>query len=188
MVNKLTIVRALEPFLSKPKEWLHLAEISRTIKEPHPTVRQWLNQLEKNGVLKKQFKGRLTIYSLNLNNQNIIDYLLVVEKGRLIRQCEKWLVLKELAHFVNSSFGENIKVLVFGSAAEKFDVSEDIDLLIIGKTDIKNIKKFAGRFNKELHIINVSSLVKISKSLKEEIIKKHLLVKGSEDIIRWILW
>ena len=188
MVKKLTIFHALEPFLSKPKEKLHLAEISRKIKEPHPTVRQLLNQLERKGVLKKQFQGRLTLYSLNLEHQNIIDYLAIAEKARLIRKCEKWLVLKELVHFINSRCGENVKALVFGSATESFDKAEDVDLLLIGKIDAKSIRKFAERVNKELHIINVGTLNKISKSLKEEIVKKHLLIKGSEEVIKWIVW
>lgn len=188
MVKKLTMYYALEPFLSRPKEKLHLAGISREIKEPHPTVRQWLNQLEIKGILKKEFKGRLTLYSLNLDHPSIIDYLTIAEKNKLIRKCEEWLSLKELVYFINSNLGEKVKVLIFGSASEKFNTAEDIDLLLIGKVDIKNIKRFSERLNKELHQIKVSSLSKISKSLKNEVIKKHLLINGSEDFVRWMVW
>ena len=188
MVKKLTILETLEPFLSKPKEKLHLSSISREIKEPHPTVRQWLNLLERKGVLIKQFQGRLTLYSLNLENPNIVDYLVISEKSKLIRNCEKWLTLKELVNFINSNFGEDIKVLVFGSATESFNSAKDIDLLLIGKMNKKLSEDFAKRLNKELHIINVKTLNKVSNSLKQEIIKKHLLIKGSEDFIKWFLW
>ncbi|MBR9691768.1 hypothetical protein GOV06_03190 [Candidatus Woesearchaeota archaeon] len=188
MVKKLTILNVLEPFLSKPKEMLHLAEISREIKEPHPTVRQWLNLLEKKGVLRKLHKGRLTLYLLNHENRNIIDYLTIAEKHALIRKCEKEPLLKELNHFIQSNLNENAKCLVFGSAAVSIKTANDIDLLIIGKAEEKAIKNFAKQINKEIHIINVKRLDLISKSLKKEIIKKHLILKGSEDIIRWFIW
>lgn len=188
MVKKITILQVLEPFLSKPKEKLHLAEISREIKEPHPTVRLWLNFLEKKGILKKEFKGRLTLYSLNIENQAVLDCLIIAEKNKLLKRYEKEPRLKELAFFINSTFKENSKALIFGSAAESFKKAQDIDLLTIGKVDEKKLKKFAERLNKELHLINVSSLDKISEALKIEIIKKHLILKGSEDLMRWMLW
>lgn len=188
MVKKITILQVLEPFLSKPKEKLHLAEISREIKEPHPTARQWLNMLESKGVLRKEFKGRLTLYSLNLEHQNILDYLIIAEKNKIIKKCEKEPILKEMVYFINSNFGENTKSLIFGSAAESFKKAEDIDLLTIGKIDERAVKNFAERINKEIHLINVNKLNNISKSLKEEIIKKHLIIKGSEDLIRWMIW
>lgn len=188
MVKKVTILEVLEPFLSRPKESLHLAEISREIKEPHPTVRQWLNMLEEKGILRKQFKGRLTLYSLHLDNPNMIDYLVIAEKSKLIKKCEKEPVLKELVHFINSTLGENTKVLIFGSAAESIKQASDIDLLVTGKINEKDVEHFSERMNKEIHLINVDRLNKISKSLREEIIKKHLIIKGSEDIIRWMIW
>ena len=86
MVKKVTIYQALEPFLNKPLEKLHLADLSREMKEPHPTLRLWLNELEQQGILRKEHKGRLTLYSLNLENQNILDYLVISEKNKLIKK------------------------------------------------------------------------------------------------------
>jgi len=185
MVKKLTI---LEPFLSKPHEKLHLAEISRDVNEAHPTARLWLNALEKKGVLKKEHKGRLTLYSLNLQNQNIIDYLVIAEKNKLIRKCQEEVVLGELVSNLNKKLNENVKVLIFGSAVESFNAAHDVDLLVVGKTETKPIKKLAKRLNRELHIIQVNSLKKISEALRIEIIKKHLLIKGIEDFIGWMIW
>src|SRR3989338_5093383 len=110
MVNNITIIRALEPFLSKPNEKLHLAMISREIKIPHPTLRKWLNAFEKKGILKKSFQGRLTLYSLNHANPNLIDYLVMAEKDKLIKFSERYLQLKEIVKFVYGAFSEDIKV------------------------------------------------------------------------------
>lgn len=189
MVKKLTIYHVLEPFLVKPSERLHLADISREINEPHPTVRQWLNTLEKKGVLKKEHQGRLTLYSLNLQNPNIIDYLTISEKNKLIKKCEKWLVLGEIVSYISKNLKEDVKVLIFGSATESFKTAKDMDILVIGKDDnLKGLRNLAKKLNKELHIIQLNSLAKVSKSLKIEITKKHLLIKGSEDFVRWIIW
>lgn len=188
MVKKITITSALEPFLSKPKERLHLAAISKEIREPHPTVRQWLNALEKLGVLKKAFQGRLTLYSLNFENQNLIDYLVIAEKNRLIKRCDEELVLKELVYHLHILLEENTKAVIFGSATDSLKTAGDIDLLVAGKINEKAITNFSKKFNKELHLICVRNLNGVSKSLKIEIIKKHLIIKGSEDIVRWMIW
>ena len=188
MVKKLTIYNPLEPFLAKPNESLHLAEISRLLNEPHPTVRQWLNYLEMKGVLKKSNKGRLTLYSLNLQNPNIVSYLAISEKSMLIRKCEQWLLLADLVEHIISNFNENTKVLIFGSAAESFGSANDIDILIVGKQDLKGLLAIAKRLNKKIHPITVKNLNSVSKALRNEIIKKHILIKGTEDFIRWMAW
>ena len=186
MVKILTIYRVLEPFLVKPNEKLHLAGISRELKQPHPTARQWLNNLEKKGVLKKEHQGRLTLYLLNLQNPNIIDYLAIAEKNKLINLCEKNPILAELVNYIHLNYREN--ALIFGSASESFSNAQDIDLLLTGNMDTKPLKTFAKRLNKELHIINVRRLNKISNALRKEISKKHLLINGSEELVRWLIW
>jgi len=186
MVMKLTMLEALEPFLNNPKEKLHLAEIARKLKSPHPTVRQWLNHLEKKGVLKKQFQGRQTQYSLNLEHRLIIDYLCIAEKSRLVNRCEKEPLLKELVYFLHNHFRKH--VLIFGSAAESLPGAKDIDILVVGRDDSKIFRKFSGKINKEIHLINVDSLDKISNALRHEVIKKHLIISGAEEFIKWMLW
>jgi DNA-binding transcriptional ArsR family regulator len=188
MVKKITINNPLEPFLTRPHEKLHLAEISRLLNEPHPTVRQWLNSLEKKGILKKSNQGRLTLYLLNTENPNIVDYLIIAEKNKIIRKCEQWLILGEIVNYVITNFNENVKVLIFGSAAESFNSANDIDMLIVGKQDLKGLSGIAKRLNKNIHPLIVKNLNKVSKALKNEIIKKHILIKGSEDFIRWMIW
>ena len=187
MVKKLTI-NPLEPFLTRPHEKLHLAEISRLLNEPHPTVRQWLNSLEKKGVLKKSNQGRLTLYSLNMENPSIVNYLIIAEKNKIIRKCEQWLVLGEIVNHIIANFNENIKVLIFGSAAESFNSANDIDMLIVGKQDLKGLSNISKRLNKRIHPIKINNLNKVSKALRSEIIKKHLLIKGSEDFVKWLMW
>ena len=188
MVKNLTIVQALKPFLGKPKESLHLSAISRELHEPHPTVRQWLRLLEEKGIVKKAYKGRMTLYQLNFEQPNIIDYLLITEKERVIEICDKELVLGELISILRNYTEVETKVLIFGSAVENFRAANDIDALVVGPISMENIRKKLEKINKEIHMIAVKSFEKVSETLKAEIIKKHILIKGSEEILRWMYW
>ena len=185
MVNKITI-KALEPFLSRPLEKLHLAQISRELQVPHPTVRLWLRELHKKGILRQERKGRLTLYSLNVDHPLLIDYLVLAEKHRVIAACERWPVLGEFIASLQRTL--HAKALVFGSAAVDFGAANDIDVLLVGKEDSKMLKAYAQKLGKDAHLIQVKGLHKVFAALRVEIIKKHLLVRGSEDFVRWMIW
>ena len=124
MVKKVTIYEALMPFLSDPLESFHLLDISRTIKQPHPTTRQWLNIFEKKGVLTKSYKGRLTLYKLNLKHQNLIDHLSIAEKTKLISLCNKNPILSDLVSALRENVSLNANLIIFGSASHDFKNAE----------------------------------------------------------------
>ena len=188
MVNKLTTLYVLEPFLIKPHEQIHLAEIALALNRPHPTIRQHLALLEKDGILKKNRKGKLSLYSLNFDNPSIVHYLTIAEKNVLIQKCKNDLLLKELLHTLHTALTENNKALIFGSATQLLKKANDIDLLITGKISKEKIEEFSNKFNTQVHLINTEKLKDITQALKEEILKKHLLIQGSEEILRWLLW
>jgi hypothetical protein len=184
MVSFLT--NTLLPFLDKPKEQLHLAAISRVLEQPHPTVRLWLQSFVEKRVLKKSHKGRQTLFQLNFDHPNIVDYLTIAEKQQLISICEKELILRELTHFLVTSTPNDTKILFFGSVVTSFTTAHDIDILVVGPIDEQSVNVFCTRFKKPTHIIHTNSFDDITPSLREEITKKHLIVKGSEDILRWL--
>jgi predicted transcriptional regulator len=178
MVRRLTIWLYLEPLLYS-QDYLHLAEISKKLNKNHTTVRQYLNHFEKQGILLKAKKGRLSLYKLNLSNPLIVHYLALAEKEILTEKCEGNLLLKEFVSFLNQNLDENNKSLIFGSASQNIKKANDIDLLITGKINFqKKIKDFESKFNIEVHLINVKSL---------NLINKHLLISGSESIIKWLI-
>ena len=184
MVNKLTYLEILGVFRTKPKEELHLADISRESGIPHPTARLWLNTLEKKGVLRKRTKGRLTLYSINLSNPNIIDYLSIVEKDKLIKECENSLILKEIKDFFND---HDCHAIIFGSSAVDITKANDIDILIVGSIEEKRLKVLSQKLNKVFHVIKVSNLKKISKSFKNEVLKKHIFLTISDNLMGWLI-
>lgn len=183
MVNNITILSVLEPLLFK-QEWIHLAEISREIKIPHTTARIYLNDFEKKGIVIKQLKGKMTLYKMNYDNPLIIDYLILLEKNRLIKKCSKEILLKEIVFFLHES---DNPVVIFGSASIDLKNANDIDLIIIGEFEKNKFKEFERKHDIKFHLINLKKLEEISSGLKEEIKKKHLIVQDSERIIKWML-
>ena len=183
MVNNITTLSVLEPLLFK-QEWIHLAEISRELKMPHPTARIYLNDFEKEGVVVKQLKGKMTLYKMNYSSPLIIDYIILVEKNKLIHKCSREVLLKEIVSFLHNLSNPAI---IFGSASINLKNANDIDLIIIGDFDKHSFKEFEKKHGIKFHLINLKKLEEISLSLKEEIKKKHLIIQDSEKIIKWIL-
>lgn len=188
MVKELTILHAIIPFLSKPKEALYLTALSKELHEPHPTLRLWLKKLEEEGIMKKSIKGRLTLFALNYDQELLLDYLLIAEKMHLLKRAHEELLLKEIVSFLQKKLPENTKAILFGSSVFSLKNASDIDILITGHVDVKEIQNFSKKINKQIHVISLKSLQDVSSSLKIEIVKKHLIIKGSEDVLRWLLW
>ena len=183
MVNNITIITPLEPLMYN-QDWIHLSEISRMLKIPHPTLRQHLNLFEKKGIVLKQIKGRLTNYKINYDNPLIIDYLVMIEKNKLINKCSKELLLKEVTSFLH---GFNNSLLIFGSAVNNLKNANDLDILIIGDYSKQSINDCQNKLGIKFHIIQMKDLSEVKLALKKEIIQKHLIINNSEEIIRWML-
>lgn len=184
MVRKLTKTRYfyIEPFLTT-REQLHLLEISRILKENHSTTRNYLNKFEKQGLLKKQEKGKLTLYSLNFDSPLLIDFLVLAEKEKLTKKMQENSVFKELIYDLHKQ--TNKTTLMFGSATKDFNKSNDIDILSLDKNlDVKFLEK---KFNLEIHFNYVNSLKNLTKTMKQEILKKHLIINNSEEVVKWLL-
>ncbi len=184
MVGKITKWSYLEPLLFS-EEYMHLKEISKQLDKNHSVVRQYLNYFEKEGILKKKKQGRLTMYKINCSHPLIIDYLSIAEKEKLLKRCKESLRINEVVSFLHENI-QNNNVLIFGSAVNK-EKPNDIDILITGKFGEENIEEFEKKHNTEIHLINVGNLGNIKESLKKEINSKHLLVSGTEEIIRWLI-
>lgn len=187
MVGKMTIWSYFEPFLYT-KEYLHLADISKRLGKPHSTVRKYMNIFEEFGVLKKTVKGRLTMYKLNLSSPKLVDSLSAAEKDRMMRKRDKEPLLNEVVSFLQDKLPLDSIALIFGSAVGSIKKAEDIDLLVVGEPiHRKEIEEFENKFGVEIHLIKSKSLDEIKEGLKVEIRKKHLIIQGTEAIVRWLL-
>lgn len=180
MVNNLTI---MSPFLNKPFEKLHLADLSRETNIPHPTARLHLEELVNENILIKTHKGRLTLYELNFNNHQLIDYLTILEKQKLIKKCDD-LLFNELVEELKKLKKD---CLIFGSASKNLKKATDIDIIILSKKIPKKIENISKKLNKNLHCLNIISLNQINSALRAEILNKHLIVNGTERFLKWLI-
>jgi len=183
MVNNITMLSVLEPLLFR-QEATHLAEISREIKMPHPTARLHLNYFERQGIVTKQIKGKLSLYKLNYSNPLIIDYIILVEKNKLIKRCSNEVLLKEIISYLHNL---DNTLIIFGSASINLKNSNDIDLLIIGEFNKNSLREFEKKFGIKFHIINLKNLQEVSSALKLEIKNKHLIIQDLDKVIKWML-
>ena len=181
MVKKVSIWLTLDPLLYSGEK--HLAEIARELHKPHTTVRKQLAVFEKLGLVDKRKVGRQKFYKIK-KVPLLIDYLTIIEKERLVEKCNKELILKEI---VEEFHNFKNKVVLFGSAVYSAKKANDIDLLVIGNFNEKNANKLEKMLNIKIHMIRINHLEEVSDELKEEIRKKHLLIQGSEDVIRWLI-
>ncbi len=183
MVNNITILSSLEPLLYN-QEWMHLAELSRLLKIPHPTLRQHLNLFEKKGILSKKLKGRLTLYKIKEDSPLIVEYLVIAEKNKLLKRCNQEMLLKEIVSFLHEF---NNTLLIFGSSVHNLRSANDIDIVIAGDFDKQLTKDFEKRLGIKFHIISVKNISEVSLALKKEIVEKHLIINNSEEIVKWML-
>ena len=184
MVKNTTNWLFLEPLLYN--DFMYLTEIARKLKKNHSSIRKHLSDFEKKGILNKIIKGRLTMYKINKSFPLIVDYLVIVEKEKLIAKCKSDLLVNEIVSYLHNNLKEDNKALIFGSMVES-KKANDADLLITGEIDEKEIEDFGKKFNIKIHLINTPNLSSLKESLRKEIIKKHLIIKGSEDIIKWLI-
>lgn len=187
MVIKTTIWAYLEPLVYS-EDYIHLAEVSKKLNKNHSVARQYLNYLEKEGIVLKKIVGRLTMYKINTNLPNIIDVISIIEKEKLIKKCKQNLIIKEIVSFLHNNLNEDNKALIFGSSAEDAKKANDIDILITDKITMEEkLKNLEKEINIKIHLINVKGLKSINESLKNEIRKKHLIIQGSEEVIKWLI-
>jgi DNA-binding transcriptional ArsR family regulator len=166
---------------------MHLSDISRKLEKNHTVVRLYMSLLEKQGILEKKKVGRMTMYKIKISPL-LIDYLCLAEKEKLVAKCQKDLVLKEIMGFLHNYLGEDNKALIFGSATIDARKAHDMDILITGEINLEErIKELEKRLSIKFHVLNVKNLEQVKDTLKKEILAKHLIVQGTEEIVTWLI-
>ena len=93
------------------------------------------------------------------------------------------MVLKEIVEYLHSF---DNPIILFGSAVDSVKEARDVDILVVGRFNLEKVKLIERRLNLKFHVINVK-LKEINETLKKEIMKKHLIVQGSEELIKWLI-
>jgi len=113
-----------------------------------------LKKLEKNQILIKELIGKSAIFKINFDNDYVLDmiaFLLSDEANKFKRWKDEF---KELS-------GENKVVMIYGSVLVNYSKANDIDLMIIGKSNLsvnKVIMEKQKILPKKIHLISISEL------------------------------
>lgn len=141
MERKLTI---LKPFFEEPNRKFSIRELSRILKINHTTVRQYLNQLTKEGFLSFKKEGIYSFYYLILNkktlNLKLYYNLEKIRESNIIQDLEKVF---------------NLPVIVlFGSYAYAMDdKTSDIDICLISNVEKEfSTEKYEKKLNRKVSI------------------------------------
>ena len=185
MVKKFTKFKLLGCYLNDYSRMYYLRELASLLKKPHQTIKPYVEELVKEGILKKTARKNIVEYGLNFKNQAVYDYLTITEKEKLMEQLKEDALLKVIFEKL-SVFFNKCTFIIFGSRVDKVSKTSDIDLLVVGKLDIlEGIKDFEEVYNRKIHKIQVTNIKKLTLTLIKEIYKKHLILNNTEQIIRF---
>lgn len=154
MERKLTI---LKPFFEEPNRKFSIRELSRILKINHTSVRQYLNELAKDGFLLSKKEGVYSFYQLVLTKKalNLKRYynLEKIRESGIIQDLEKVFDLPV--------------IVLFGSYASAMDDKlSDIDICLISNVKKEfSTEKYENRLNRKI------SLHKFSKEDWEKVKK-----------------
>jgi len=173
----------------------HIREMAKLIRKSHVGLLPNLKKLEDEKILLSKQVGKSKVFSLNLNNNQTKELILLAEK-------KKTLELLNNEFFIKKIYDEYIKtnlngcLILFGSFALGTNTKEsDIDLIYIGEinNNEKEIIKSLGKvYNKEIHL-TIMSLKEFKEqlhkqnSLIKEIIKNHIILYNHDFLING-LW
>lgn len=190
MVDKTTDnkLRIISLYRSDYSAQYHIREMAKLTKKSHVTLLPHIKSLEKDKILIPKTVGKNKIYSLNLDNNIVMNYLLLSETVESITYLEEIFLLKRsAAEILKLDLGG--AVILFGSYAKRtFKEDSDIDIFYIGKIEereIQEIKKIGKVYGKTINV-KKSTLNNFGLSLRKkdpltiEIIKNHILLQNAE--------
>ena len=157
-------------FLHKSSK-LYINQMTRLLKVDHGNLVRKLQKLEKEGILKSEFKGNQRYYSLNPDYPLIKEYQAIVFKtiGIEAELRSAFSRIKGIKH-----------LYIFGSyARDHMEADSDIDILIVGTAPHLYIEEVVSRLQKkvrrEINVIDFDEVEYQSKIKNDDPFIKDIL-------------
>ena len=148
-----------------------LREISRKVAIAPTSVKMYLGELEKEGLIIK-LKHRIHGYPVYYANRDN-DYF------KFLKKIDNVMLIKEygLLDYIFENCMPDVVVL-FGSASKGEDVKDsDIDLFVLSKKEKLDLSQFEKKLNRKINIFFSDSFIKLSKELKNNVLN-GIILKG----------
>ena len=172
MLQKSNRDKVLELFFDNPIPegiGFQLREISRKIKVAPPSVKNYLNELEKEGLIIKN-KHRIHNYPVYYPNRDN-EYFTFLKKIEMIKIIKGSGLLKFLSEKIMPN-----SIILFGSASKGEDlINSDIDLFIQSKEKKLDLEKYENKINRKINLFFEENFNKLSDELKNNILNGVIL-------------
>ncbi len=148
-----------------------LREISRKVEVAPPSVKKYLNELEKEGLVMK-IKHRIHGYPVYYANRDN-------EEFKFLKKVDIIMKIKEsgLLKYLSENCMPDV-IILFGSASKGEDLKEsDIDLFVLSSKEKIDLTQFEKKLNRKINILFSDNFNKLSKELKNNIIN-GIILKG----------
>ncbi|MBI2671878.1 nucleotidyltransferase domain-containing protein [Candidatus Woesearchaeota archaeon] len=169
----------------------HIREMAKLIRKSHVGLLPNLRKLEDEKIILSKQVGKSKVFSLNLNNNQAKELIVLAEKKRTLELLNKEFFIKKIYdEYIKTNL--NGCLILFGSYASGINTKEsDIDLIYIGEIskNEKEIMKNLGKiYNKEIHLTIINSKefkkqLKKQNALIKEIVKNHVVLYNHDFLI-----
>lgn len=172
MLQKDNRYKILEVFLDNPSPkgiGFQLREISRKVGVAPPSVKRYLDELEKEGLIVRK-KHRIHGYPVYYSNRDD-------EEFKFLKRIDTIMKIKEsgLMNHITENFMPDT-IILFGSSSKGEDLEDsDIDLFVLSEKEKIDLSKFEKKLNRKINIFFSNNFNKISKELKNNIINGTIL-------------
>jgi len=169
MLNKYNRYKLLKVFMDSPTESFRLRELGRLSNLAPLSVRNYLEEFENEGMIRKFVKRGIPFYQAIRDNEKFI----------LCKKISIFYELNEsgLVDFLWNSLSPDA-IILYGSHAKGEATEEsDIDIFIIGKERKINTEEFEKKLGKRIHLMFERDIKKISKELLNNLIN-GIVLKG----------
>ncbi len=157
-------VKILNYFFLNPQEERYINELSKILNVDVKNLHSKLKELEKEGLLKSEFRGNQRYFYLNKDFPLLEHYRQIFLKTSGIEYRLK-NIIKKIKGMKNA--------YLFGSYAQNtMETESDIDLLAIGDHSVlelqKKIAKLQHEISREINVVNMSEKEYLEKKKKKD--------------------
>lgn len=169
MLEKYNRYKLLKLFMDSPTESFRLREIARLTDISPPSVIAYLNEFEREELIKKEIKKKIPFYTAFRDNSNFV----LLKKISIFYELNR----TGLVDYIWDKLSPEV-IILYGSYSKGESIeNSDIDLFVLGKQKKIEISDYEKKLNKKIHLLFKKSIKEIPSELKNNILN-GIILKG----------